>query len=594
MPINLQVVTSHKYKIILVLASMVLSSCGTLNQVATPSDVPPIVAAARATSTAPLVGISTPSGESTIVAAQQIGPESFAKAHLLHEYWPAIQKAAGLPEGIRFGPSQTGWALSPDGRYVAVAGCDQEAGDALDPESTTCEHTKFETTSHAFLYILDAQTEQVIAKLPETGQILTVGNLSFTHDSSKLVYAVYPNTIHIWDIKTGQVEKTFSDPDLYPGSYSISADDKFIALGFASQLKIWDLTQKAYVKEFPNYGSPIFSADGPRLLVYDPVLKIYDTNTWQEISQQNMMPTDSLEYYQESPNLSLMAVCRKAEDDQPVKVWDTATAALLQTLKNEVGKCLRLFFTPNGNYLLLFNNHGAGPVVWSVRDWKLYKDSEQTTNFVGATDKFVERIQFSQDGTLLLVGTLTRLTLYELPKSEMTPAEASAPTEALAASSSSTSQTAMPTLEPKPQSCSAVVTGWLKLNVQSCVPTYNTAIVTFSQQLLQLSLLGEHGVGVVISVPPNLQKHLVPGKYVIGDDNDAQDEWRMTAQFESYDPTQNVSEVYSSYAETGQVVITEIGSNITGTFEFGARNMDGRQINVKGSFENIPFNTNKP
>jgi hypothetical protein len=81
---------------------------------------------------------------------------------------------------------------------------------------------------------------------------------------------------------------------------------------------------------------------------------------------------------------------------------------------------------------------------------------------------------------------------------------------------------------------------------------------------------------------------------VIGDDNDAQDEWRMTAQFESYDPTQNVSEVYSSYAETGQVVITEIGSNITGTFEFGARNMDGRQINVKGSFENIPFNTNKP
>src|SRR5688572_21381818 len=114
-----------KFMIRLALVSVVLSSCSTPNVIPTSSDIPPtvipapsdiplIVAASETASTAPLVATSSSSQENAPISVKQIGPESFSTAKLLHEYWPAVQKAAGMYETIRFGKSQTGWALSPD------------------------------------------------------------------------------------------------------------------------------------------------------------------------------------------------------------------------------------------------------------------------------------------------------------------------------------------------------------------------------------------------------------------------------------------------------------------------------------------------
>jgi len=581
----------HKYKIILALAPVVLSSCGTLNEVAIPSDVPPTVAETGTTSSAPLDATQTASVEPAKITAQQIGPESFGKATVLHEYWPVIQKAAGMYESIRFGTSQTSWALSPDGRYIAVAGCDAEAGDALDSFSTTeCEHTNLDTVSHAFLFIIDAKTGEVIATLPETGQILTIYHLAFTHDSRKLLYDAGDHTLKIWDIETAKVETTITDESFYAAGYDISYDDKWLALGFEGNVRIWDFSQKKFALDLPSYGFPVFSVDGQKLLVDEATsLAIYDTGTWQLISDQPKMSYDIKQFSALSSDLSLMAVCSTTLDDHPVKIWDLATASLLQTLETEVGKCRRIFFSPDEKYMLYFNNHGAGPLVWDVEGWKFYRDTQFNTNFVGAKDRFVDKIQFSQDNTLLLVGTFTRLTLYALPKAAAVTAESSAPTETAVVSAPPANQPAPPTLEPKAKSCNAVVTGSLKLNGLSCVPASNVIVVSIDQGLMEISLLGDEYSGVVIKIPAYIRKRLVPGKYVIGDARDYLDEWRMTAEFVYHDPVSKSIDSYASYAETGEVVFTEIGSTISGSFEFGAHNFSGQQINVKGSFENIPF-----
>ena len=590
-----------KFIICLALVSVVLSSCSTPNVIPTPSDIPPTVAASESASTVPLVATSPSSDENAPISVRQIGPESFSTAKSLYEYWPAVQKATGMDETIRFGKSQTGWALSADGRYIAVAGCDAEAVNSLDPYSeATCEHTAFDTVSHAFFYVFDALTGKLIATLPETGQALTVENLLFTPDGSKLVYTIYPSTIHIWDMETAQAETTFTDESpyqsLYDGDYDISPDGRFLAMGSETRAKIWDLDKKKFVKELATYGLPVFSADGHEMLLYNyPLITIYDTSTWQKIREQEMMPDGIHQYFDVSPDLSLLAECDTLAIDQPEGIWDIATSAQVHTLQNEVGKCRRLFFTPDGQYLLLFNNHGTGPAVWRVADWKYYSDTALISNFVATkADVFVDQIQFSQDGKLLLVGTFTRLTLYELPEAAAGSIETLEPTQTAAVDAFAANSRATPTLDPRPKSCSAIVTGSLDLNVQSCVPTARANIVAIDHGLMSIFLLDEDGVGVVINVPSNIQKHLGPGEYEIGDAYDAADEWRMTTQFNYYDPSQSLGEYYFSYAETGQVIITEIGSVISGTFEFGAHDKDGRQINVKGGFENIPFNLDKP
>jgi hypothetical protein len=99
---------------------------------------------------------------------------------------------------------------------------------------------------------------------------------------------------------------------------------------------------------------------------------------------------------------------------------------------------------------------------------------------------------------------------------------------------------------------------------------------------------------VRIYVPPGLQEHIRPGHYPIGDATDAAP--RMTADFfYSELPISGGDPLFKSYAETGEIVLSEVSEFVSGTFKFGARNMDGRQVNVEGSFTNIPFvHTNAP
>ena len=96
--------------------------------------------------------------------------------------------------------------------------------------------------------------------------------------------------------------------------------------------------------------------------------------------------------------------------------------------------------------------------------------------------------------------------------------------------------------------------------------------------------------GVIFEVPNPMLDKLEPGTYILGDRGPTGGTYayKITALFDYYDRALNSIGEYTSY-DGGTLILTDVGSYISGSFAFGARDINKRQINVEGSFENIPF-----
>jgi WD40 repeat protein len=182
--------------------------------------------------------------------------------------------------------------------------------------------------------------------------------------------------------------------------------------------RIWDMQENQFVGDVQLSEPPAYlSADDQKLLTLgNPLITVYDTHSWQKLSEVPLLPDDFHRPSDLSPDLSLMAVCNGQLDNRPIRIWDVATATLVQTLTGDWGKCGQVRFSPDGKLLLMFERHGGGPLIWHVGgQWDFVNDTMYKTNFVKKDDVFVDTIDFSQDGRTLLVSTFTRLTLYHLP-----------------------------------------------------------------------------------------------------------------------------------------------------------------------------------
>jgi WD40 repeat protein len=569
-----------KLRFFFALGIIIQPACSMLGSTVQPtpvSDAPTqeLVLASETASAPPTL---TPSAtvEPTLVPAPAIGSDSFGEAEALHEYWPAIREAAGLWEEAEFGLTATAWALSPDGRYLAVAGCDTEAGE-------TCEATINDTVAHAFLFILDAKTESLVATLPETGQELTVTQLKFTKDGNKLVYGLDSGKVQIWDVASGRIQAVINEKADDSLDFAISPNDKWIALENRGLHKIWDIAGEKFIAELPNGGFSLFSADGQRLLIEDyPYLVFYDTSTWQKTNQQILMPDGDKNTYDISPDLSLLAICDTRLGNTPIRIFNATTGELIQTLEGEWGRCGRLIFSPDGRLLLRFDEHGAGPVIWEVDGWKFVQPNPFKRNFVENKDLFVGGLEFSQDGKTMLVDTFERLTLYGLPSSDAVqpPSATSTPLANLPAATPAT---------PSPMTCDIVVSGAMNLHVQPCLPPSRVSGGSYDGITVDIWMKDYSAyTGVRFAIPLLIYKKLQPREYVIGEAAGGEDTFKITAYFDYFDPASDSGSNYNSY-EGGTLTFTQVGAYISGTFEFGAKDRDKRQIHVKGSFENIPF-----
>jgi dipeptidyl aminopeptidase/acylaminoacyl peptidase len=175
-------------------------------------------------------------------------------------------------------------AYSPDGRYVAFGGC-------TELWSGHCQNDVF-GPSDSFLYILDAETEELVSDVPE--RKTTISGLSFSRDGNKLAYATSPFKVAVWDIPSGTTDIVFSqeeDGSSY-GKVAFSPNSDSVAFVFDEYLYVWSYPEGKLLTKSPAFwyavDFPQFSADGKKLAIYTQnygrELAVYDTDTWRIIT----------------------------------------------------------------------------------------------------------------------------------------------------------------------------------------------------------------------------------------------------------------------------------------------------------------------
>jgi WD40 repeat protein len=385
-----------------------MSSCATTNQdleIITPQATPELPAA-TATMTFP-VPSATASPPPTLPPPDAVNPENLKKVKLLHEYWLMVANALGLDP---YEMDISAVAADPDGQWLAVGGCSRALEEDLRSGNLYCKNVDTETPDGTpFLVILDANAESVIATLPENLTGTTVADLAFTPDGEKLIYAIQPNQVVVWDVDSQTVESILWDGETSAPRITISPDGKWIALKTTDQVEIWDTANKQFVAEIPGFLRPQFSADSTRILVYGQTeFVVYETTTWTELMRFGS-PCDCVFAF--SPDLSLMASSeRMPAENAPVLVWDISTGEQMQSLPVSRGFTRFLSFTPDGQMLWRVEQRG-GLMAWDTRDWQFLADH------IGGLVPIlnVHGFQFVEDGQHYLLYSDLHLGLYGLP-----------------------------------------------------------------------------------------------------------------------------------------------------------------------------------
>jgi WD40 repeat protein len=345
----------------------------------------------------------------------------------LHEYSPAIAEAAGLQLDLDF-LELSAIAYSPDGRFLAVGGCTAFlfGGDSGRVYCGVPDDPSDDSTARTYLIVLDANTEDLIASLPETEPDTTITDLAFTHDGGRLFYTLHhpksDSQLFVWEMTSQQAETYHWSGPGYP-SIDISLDDRWLALDnltlddSTGKVSIWDLASGQLARELPaGFYHPEFSSDGTKLAVapYHQTA-VYETGSWEVVGSVQL-PCENC-FFALSPDLSLLATSDADEAGAPVLISDIAAGQQVKSLPAGGGPTALLVFTPDGS--MLWNiMESSQTAVWNTDTWQ----SPGSLGFLGSAvfqlngaGYTLREIQFADDGRTFLVQTWFFTYLIGLP-----------------------------------------------------------------------------------------------------------------------------------------------------------------------------------
>lgn len=370
--------------------------------VATPRSTPETTATATLIASSPTAALPP-----TPPPADAIRPENLKQVRLLHQYWLAVATQASVDP---YEMDISAAALSPDGAFLAVGGCSKPLEEDLRSGNIFCNgQDSANAGGIPFLLILDANTEEEIAILPENEPETAIADLAFTPDGEKLIYAVHPGTFAVWDMDSGEVESILWEGETSTPTIAVSPDGRWIALKPTDQVLIWDTARGEFVAELPAYFRPQFSADSSRIAVYrEGEFVLYETGTWAEVLRFGLT-CDCV--YALSPNLALLATSeRTPAESQFIVIWDTSTGIQVQTLQASRGMTAFLVFSPDGS-MLWRADHNGELVAWDPDERTFLAET-----IGGITPIFnLQGFKFSNDGRYYLLYSDLLLGLYGLP-----------------------------------------------------------------------------------------------------------------------------------------------------------------------------------
>jgi WD40 repeat protein len=224
------------------------------------------------------------------------------------------------------GAGNCGLAFSPDSRRIATAG----------------------TGDHFCVKVWDVSTRRKCFNLPGHGWV--VHRLAFSPDSRRLASASFDGTVKIWDVAPGEEFRALaacgSLPPVPTALLTLHAALNPCIRTLRRHTDIWALA---------------FSCDAERLACggMDGIVKIWDTNSWQEINTLRD-PTGGILSLAFKPDGAQLAT---GGTDGTVKVWDLATSDPRRTLYGHRNWVYSVAFNPDGRRL------ASGSLDGTVKIW---------------------------------------------------------------------------------------------------------------------------------------------------------------------------------------------------------------------------------
>ena len=247
------------------------------------------------------------------------------------------------------------------------------------------------------VYIQNLDTDKLTVL---NGSMSSVWATAWSPDGKKLASAGMDPWILVWDLETGTFTRLSDVLHDWVRALKWHPNGKWLlsnsSAGSNSNI-VWDVSTGTLVLNSPSIrkaGTATWSPDGKKMAVGSEggACLLYNTDDWQLISQWPAHTgwVSSLDWSSNGQHLASVG------QDCLVKIWDSPTANLLQTLRGSLKKVTSVSWAPSGRYLATTDE--------LARIWSLSK--MQSSRKLSIDIEKAMEIAWAKDGiTLNTIGT---------------------------------------------------------------------------------------------------------------------------------------------------------------------------------------------
>ncbi|KAJ7091064.1 WD40-repeat-containing domain protein [Mycena epipterygia] len=252
-------------------------------------------------------------------------------------------------------------------------------------------------SSENTVHIWDVSTGEQLYKLE--GHKNDVTSVSFSPDGLRAMSGSHDNTVRIWDVSTGeQLHEPEDDMDWVTSANFLPDGLHAISGSQNNTVRIWDVSTGQQLHKLvgqENMSSISFSPDGLHIISgsYDKTVRIWDVFTGEQLHK-----LEGHEDWVRSVSFShdgSRAI--SGSEDNTVRIWDVSTGKQLHKLVGHMHFVISVSFSPDGLRAI------SGSIEKTVRIWDV-PTGEQLHKLEGH-EHCVTSVSFSPDGLRAISGS---------------------------------------------------------------------------------------------------------------------------------------------------------------------------------------------